>query len=349
MSEIKTGLEYEKKTESSSVLDRIAVTGIKPSGTPHIGNYLGMIRPALELVGSYRTFYFIADNHSLTTSPACEFLRKWSLQAAAAWMALGLDPTRVVFYRQSDVPEIFELQWILACVTSKGLLNRAHAYKAAVEANTLEGRPSHANINAGLFNYPILMAADILLFGAEVVPVGEDQRQHLEIVRDIAGAFNLRYGSFFRMPEALTLETTMTVPGIDGRKMSKSYRNDIPIFADSDEIHRRVMRIVTDSKGPGEPKNPDHCHGFAIYRHFAPPEAVETWRRRHENGGAAYVDIKSELADLLDCRFRKQRRTYHALLEDTRGIERILARGAGVARAAAGPMLKRVRHMVGIG
>lgn len=328
---------------------RIAVTGIKPSGTPHIGNYLGMIQPALKLARSYRAFYFIADHHALTTLPDSTMLRKWTYQVAAAWIALGLDPARVVFYRQSDVPHIFELQWILSCVTSKGLLNRAHAYKTAVEANTVAGRPADADINAGLYHYPVLMAADILLFGAEAVPVGEDQMQHLEITRDIAGAFNYRYGPVFTIPEALTLDETMTVPGIDGRKMSKSYRNAIPIFADPDEARRQVLRIVTDSKTPSEPKNPDQCHVFAIYQHFAPSGAVAAWRKRYEHGGAAYADIKSELADLLERQFGKQRRAYNALLEDTRGLDRILARGAEVARAAAGPMLEKVRRKIGIG
>lgn len=315
---------------------------------PHIGNYFGMIRPALDLVRSFWPFYFIADYHALTALPDPDLLNKWTYQVAAAWMALGLDPARVVFYRQSQVPEIFELQWVLSCVTAKGLLNRAHAYKAAVEANTGEGRPADAAVNAGLYNYPVLMAADILLFGAETVPVGQDQRQHLEITRDIAAAFNTRYGSVFNMPEALTLQTAMTVPGIDGRKMSKSYQNTIEMFADPDQVRRQVMRIVTDSKGPAEPKDPERCHVFAIYRHLASAGSVEQWRKRYEKGGAAYADIKGELADLIERRFGRQRRAYHALLEDTGEIDRILARGASVARAAAGPLLKIVKRRVGM-
>lgn len=308
-----------------------------------------MIRPALELARSYRSFYFIADHHALTMLPDSTMLRKWTYQAAAAWMALGLDPARVVFYRQSDVREIFELQWILSCVTAKGWLNRAHAYKAAVEANTARDRPADADINAGLYHYPVLMAADILLFGADAVPVGQDQQQHLEITRDIAGAFNTRYGKVFRLPEALTLAATMTVPGTDGRKMSKSYQNTIPIFADPDVVRRQVMRIVTDSTAPREPKNPDRCNVFAIYQHFAPPGAVDAWRQRYRKGGAAYADIKSELADLLERRFGRQRRVYHALLEDTKALDRIFARGAAAARAAAKPMLQKVRRHIGIG
>lgn len=329
-------------------MTRIAVTGIKPSGTPHIGNYLGMIRPALELARSHWLFYFIADYHALTTTPDSASLRERVYQIAAAWMALGLDPARVVFYRQSDIPEILELQWILSCVTAKGLLNRAHAYKAAAEANTSQGGMADANITAGLYNYPVLMAADILLFGAEVVPVGEDQKQHIEITRDLASAFNARYGSVFKLPEALTLQAPITVPGIDGRKMSKSYRNTIPIFADRAEVQRQVMRIVTDSKKPQEPKDPSRCNVFAIYRHFAPPEAVDAKRQLYEKGGAAYADIKKELADLLNEYFGPRQEAYAALLEDTRGIDRVLTRGATVARAAAKPMLERVRRNIGV-
>ena len=325
---------------------RIALTGIKPSGAPHIGNYLGMIQPALELVRSYWSFYFIADYHALTTLPDGGLLRERVHKVAATWMALGLDPTRVVFYRQSDVPETFELQWILSCVPAKGLLNRAHAYKAAVEKNMQDGRSADKNIHAGLYHYPVLMAADILLFAAEVVPVGEDQIQHLEITRDIAGAFNTRYGEVFTVPKALTLEGAKTVTGTDGRKMSKSYGNTIPIFADPKSVRRQVMRIVTDSKKPEEPKDPDQCHVFGIYRHFAPPDAASAKRELYEKGGAAYADIKKELADLLVARFAEQRRNYNALLEDTAAIDRILARGAAVARAAAKQMLQKVRRKI---
>ena len=327
---------------------KIALTGIKPTGTPHIGNYLGMIKPALELVQNYRALYFIADYHALTTERDSEELNRQIYEVAATWLALGLDPQKVVFFRQSDIPEVFELTWILACLASKGLLNRAHAYKAAVEENIREERRSDDNINAGLFNYPVLMAADILLFGTHLVPVGQDQKQHVEIARDIAFSFNSCYGKVFGIPEALIQKDVMNVPGVDGRKMSKTYNNTIPIFTDSKVIRRQVMHIVTDSKPPEAPKNPDKCNVFALYRHFAPPEAVEETRLRYLKGGIRYSDIKNELIELLLEKFGENRRTYEDLLKDKRSIEQILKQGAKTARFIANPILTRVRRKIGI-
>jgi len=304
---------------------QIALTGIKPTGTPHIGNYLGMIKPALELVQSYGALYFIAT-----------------------WLALGLDPEKVVFFRQSDVPEVFELTWILACLTSKGLLNRAHAYKAAIDENIRQGKSEDDNINAGLYNYPVLMAADILLFGTHVVPVGQDQKQHVEIVRDVASSFNSQYGKVFTIPEDLIRIDVMSVPGVDGRKMSKTYRNTIPIFADDQVIRRQIMGIVTDSKTPEAPKNPEACNVFSLYRYFAPPKAVEETRRIYLRGGARYSDIKKELIVLLLERFKEGRRTYEVLLRDKLATERILKQGAATARSIAEPILTKVRHKIGI-
>jgi tryptophanyl-tRNA synthetase len=249
---------------------KIALTGIKPTGTPHIGNYLGMIKPALELVQNYRALYFIADYHALTTERNSEELNRQIYEVAATWLALGLDPEKVVFFRQSDIPEVFELTWILACLASKGLLNRAHAYKAAVEENIREERRSDDNINAGLFNYPVLMAADILLFGTHLVPVGQDQKQHVEIARDIAFSFNSCYGKVFGIPEALIQKDVMNVPGVDGRKMSKTYNNTIPIFTDSKVIRRQVMHIVTDSKPPEVPKNPEQVQRLCLVPALCP-------------------------------------------------------------------------------
>jgi tryptophanyl-tRNA synthetase len=216
-------------------------------------------------------------------------------ELAATWLSLGLDPERVVFYRQSDIAEIFEFEWILAYFTAKGLLNRAHAYKAAVEKNLSAGKSADDNINAGLYNYPVLMAADILLFGTDVVPVGLDQRQHLEIVRNIAVSVNAQLGNVLKVPEALIQAEVMTIPGLDERKMSKNYHNTIPIFADPKIIRRQVMRIVTNSKPPEQPKDPDQCNVFAIWRHFAPAEAVEDKRQLYWRGGQAYSDIKQEM------------------------------------------------------
>ncbi len=327
---------------------KIALTGIKPTGTPHIGNYLGMIKPALELVQHYRAFYFIADYHALTTQRDPEMLNRQIFELAAMWLALGLDPEKVVFFRQSDVPEVFELTWILSCLTAKGLLNRAHAYKAAADENIRQGRSEDDNINAGLYNYPVLMAADILLFGTHVVPVGQDQKQHVEIVRDVASSFNSQYGKVFTIPEALIRKDVMSVPGVDGRKMSKTYRNTIPIFADDQVIRRQVMGVITDSKPPEAPKNPEACNVFSLYRYFAPSEAVEKTRMVYLKGGARYSDIKKELIELLLEKFKEGRRAYDVLLRDKPGIDRILKQGAATARNIAKPLLSKVRQKIGI-
>lgn len=326
----------------------IALTGIKPTGIPHIGNYLGMIKPALELAQTYRALYFIADYHAFTTERDPKNIHRQIYEVAATWLALGLDPEKVVFFRQSDVPEVFELAWILACLTSKGLLNRAHAYKAAVEDNIRQGRSEDTNISAGLFNYPILMAADILLFGTHWVPVGQDQKQHVEIARDIASGFNSHYGKVFKIPEALIRKDVKNVPGIDGRKMSKTYKNTIPIFADSKVTHQQIMRIITDSKPPEAPKDPEACILFTLYRHFAPSEAANLTRIRYLKGGIRYSDIKKELIKLLLEKFGENRKTYENLVKDKRIIEQILKRGAGTARLIAKPILSEVRRKIGI-
>jgi len=327
---------------------KIALTGIKPTGTPHLGNYLGMIKPALELTRSFQALYFIADYHALTTTRDRNQLNNWVYEVAATWLALGLDPERVVFYRQSDIREIFEFAWILACFTSKGLLNRAHAYKASVEENLSAGKGADDNLNMGLYNYPVLMAADILLFGTDVVPVGLDQRQHLEIVRDIAVRVNARLGKVLKVPQALIQEQVMTISGLDGRKMSKNYRNTIPIFADPKTIRRQVMRIETDSKHPDEPKNPDKCNVFAIWRHFAPPDAVENKRQLYGRGGLVYSDMKQELCELLLTKFGADHQVYKNYLKNTSAIDRILKRGAKKARTIAEPVLAKIRRKIGI-
>jgi tryptophanyl-tRNA synthetase len=307
-----------------------------------------MIKPALELVQSYRALYFIADYHALTTERDPEKLNHQIYEVAATWLALGLDPEKVVFFRQSYVPEVFELTWILACLTSKGLLNLAHAYKVAVDENIRQGRSENDNINAGLYNYPVLMAADILLFGTHVVPVGQDQKQHLDIVRDVASSFNSQYGKVFKIPEALIRKDVMRVSGVDGRKMSKTYRNTIPIFADDKVIRRQVMGIITDSKPPEAPKNPEACNVFSLYQHFAPPKAVEETRMIYLKGGARYSDIKKELIELLLERFKEGRRTYEVLLRDKPAIERILKQGAAAARSIAEPIMTKVRRKIGV-
>jgi len=327
---------------------KIALSGIKPTGTLHIGNYLGMIKPAFDLIQHYETLYFVADYHALTTLKDKDTLNLFVYDVAATLLALGLDPQKVIFFRQSEIPEIFEFTWILNCFTAKGLLNRAHAYKAAVDENLRAGKQPDADINAGLYSYPVLMAADILLYGSQFVPVGQDQRQHVEIARDIAIALNSACGEILTVPEALIQETVMTIPGIDGRKMSKNYNNTIPIFADDKALLKQVMRIVTDSKRPEDPKNPDECNVFNIFKYFAPPPAVASRRNAYLRGGLAYSEIKQELYERLVEFFGPRRETYRQLLADKNQLDRILSEGAGKARAMAAPVLYRVRRAVGI-
>ena len=253
----------------------ISLTGIKPTGNPHIGNYFGMYKPAIALTEKYLGLYFVADLHALTTTPDRKELQHLIYEVAAGWLALGLDPDNSVFFRQSDVPEIPECAWMLSCLTSKGLMNRAHAYKAAVDKNLEAERDPDDGINMGLFNYPVLMAADILLYGSDVVPVGPDQKQHIEITRDIAENFNRTYGKTLKLPDGLYTKDLVDVPGIDGRKMSKSYGNTITIFADDKTMRKQVMRIVTDSRTPEEPKDHEGDNLFQIFQLFATPERTE--------------------------------------------------------------------------
>ena len=274
------------------------ITGIKPTGRPHLGNYLGMIRPALELARSGGALFFVADYHALTITPPAEEVRERVLDLAATLIAFGLDTERNILYRQSDLPELCELTWILGCATPKGLLNRAHAYKAAVQDNLAHGRDPDQGVGAGLFSYPVLMAADILAHRAEAVPVGRDQRQHVEIARDVAESFNRIYGPVLVVPEAVVDERVMTVPGLDGRKMSKSYGNQIPLSAGPDEIRRLVSRIVTDSRPPSEPKEPDTI--LALYRVVAAEADARDLEHRYRAGGVGYAEAKAMLADAIE-------------------------------------------------
>ncbi len=329
-------------------MKQIALTGIKPTGQPHIGNYLGMIKPALELAENYQALYFIADYHALTTVKNKKELQDLTYQVTATWLALGLDPDEVIFFRQSDIPEVFELAWVLACFTAKGLLNRAHAYKTIVDDNIAAGREEDKGINTGLYTYPVLMAADILLYGSHVVPVGLDQKQHLEITRDVAMLFNKTYRDVLVVPEAVIREDVMTITGLDGRKMSKSYNNVIPIFAPANQIEKQVKRIVTDSKRPEEPKDPDECNIFAIYRHFADADAIETLERIYREGGLAYGYMKNELFRLLEDTFLEERVIYNGLMENRDVLDNVLKEGAEKARAIAVPIMKKVRKAVGV-
>jgi tryptophanyl-tRNA synthetase len=325
------------------------LTGITTSGAPHLGNYAGAIRPAVaaSLKADVQSFYFLADYHALIKVQDPARVQQSTLEIAAAWLACGLDPDKVWFYRQSDIPEIPELTWLLTCVAGKGLLNRAHAYKAAVDKNTAEGDDEDAGINAGLFMYPVLMAADILLFGAHKVPVGRDQVQHIEMARDFGARFNHIYGEHFTLPEAAIEESVATLPGTDGRKMSKSYDNTIALFADSATLKKQIMSLVTDSKVPGEPKDTEGSALFQLYQAFATPEQTVAMRKAFAEG-IAWGDAKQQLFAVIDAEIAPMRARYDALINDPARIEDILQAGAAKARAIATPLLKDLRFAVGL-
>jgi tryptophanyl-tRNA synthetase len=326
----------------------ISITGTRPTGTPHLGNYLAMYRPALALAREHESLCFVADLHALIDVRDPEVLRARTREIAAVWLACGLDPERTVLYRQSDVPAICEIVWLVSCVTAKGVLNRGHAYKAMVDANRLGGRDADAGVSAGLFGYPLLMAADILAMEADLVPVGHDQRQHVEAAREIARAFNGAYGQVLREPSALVDDRVMTVPGLDGRKMSKSYGNVIPLMAEPDELRRCVMRIVTDSRRPEEPKDPESDTVFSLYREFAADGDVAAMRDRYLAGGVGYAEAKEALFAAIDERMREPRARYRELMADPAQIERVLAAGGASASSRAAATLGRMRDAVGL-
>lgn len=341
----------DDETEVRSLDHNIALTGIKPTGLPHLGNWVGAIRPAITLSRDpdKRGFYFIADYHALTGLKNPKELHAYTNQVAAAWIALGLDPERVVFYRQSDVPEVFELSWILACFAPKGLMNRAHAYKAQVQKNQEAGEDDgDAGVNMGLYTYPILMAADILIMNSQWVPVGRDQQQHVEISRDLAHYFNHQYQQdLFNMPDALIDEAGAVIPGLDGRKMSKSYANTIPIFASPDALRKLVFRIATDSSRPGEPKDTDASTIFQLYRSLATPEQTEALKREYLNG-IAWKDAKEALYLLMEATLATPRQRFQELMEDTDTLDRLFHTGQEQARAIAQKTMARVRKTIGI-
>jgi tryptophanyl-tRNA synthetase len=326
------------------------LTGIKPTGTPHIGNLLGMFRPALALADQgLEAMYFIADLHALTTVHDANELRQLTYEVAASWLALGLDPERTLFYRQSDIPEIFELTWILSCFTSKGWMNKAHAYKAIVADREAKGETDvDAGINMGIYSYPILMAADILVFDIDLVPVGKDQVQHVEIARDIAQRINSVYGQdVLRLPKAKIDDNTAVVPGVDGRKMSKSYGNQIPLFASPKQLKKVVNSIVTDSLPPEAPKNPETSTIFAIYKALATPEETAAFAERY-GAGIGWGDAKKTLIDRIEAEVGDARTRYDALMADPATIDGLLAQGAAKARKTARATLDRVRSAIGI-
>ena len=328
----------------------ILLTGISTTGTPHLGNYVGAIRPAIEASRNPHAtaFYFLADYHSIIKCQDPARVNRSSLEVAATWIALGLDTDRSIFYRQSDIPEIMELTWILSCMTAKGLMNRAHAYKAAVADNETEG--SHdpdKGISMGLFCYPVLMAADILMFKANRVPVGKDQVQHLEMARDIAARFNHHYGEHFVLPEAEVNQRSAVLAGLDGRKMSKSYNNTIPLFIPEKALRKLIMKITTNSLPPEAPKDPDTCTLFQIYQAFASTEETADLRRRYA-AGIGWGEMKQLLFTYLNDHLAEPRRRYEALLADSGHVERLLIQGAEKARAHSRPLLQAVRRAVGI-
>jgi len=328
---------------------RTVLTGITTTGTPHLGNYVGAIKPCIQASHDedVQSYYFLADYHALVKNQDPERMQKSSLEIAATWLALGLDTQHAVFYRQSDVPEILELTWILTCSTAKGLMNRAHAYKAAVQENIDAGEDPDFAITMGLFSYPVLMAADILMFNSTHVPVGKDQVQHLEMARDIAQRFNHHYGEIFALPEAVVDEHVAVLPGKDGRKMSKSYNNTIPLWLPEKQLRKAIMRIVTNSLEPGEPKDPDDSALYSIYAAFAGAEQRAEMRKAYLDG-ISWGEAKQQTFELINSELLQGRERYEALVAEPTRIEETLLEGAAKARAWATPFLARIRDAVGI-
>ena len=317
------------------------LSGIQPSGRLHIGNYFGAMRQHLRMQAEHECFYFIADYHALTSNPASQAVAEYTLGVAMDYMALGLDTEKTVFWRQSDMPEVTELTWLLSCITPMGLLQKCVSYKDKIAQGL---SPNH-----GLFAYPVLQAADILIFKSDLVPVGADQKQHIEVTRDIAMRFNNAYGEVFKIPEDYIIESVAVVPGIDGRKMSKSYGNTIEIFEPEKSIKSKVMKIVTDSTPVEAPKNPDTCNVYALLKLFASPEELAEWDRRYRAGGMGYGEAKKRLAELIIEYFRPYRQKRAELENNPALVDAMLKRGAERARAVAGPTLVAARKAVGLG
>jgi len=328
----------------------IWLTGITTTGTPHIGNYVGAIRPgvAASREAEKRNFYFLADLHALVKNQNPDEIQRSTLEIAASWLALGLDTENAVFYRQSDIPEIPELTWVLSSMTAKGLMNRAHAYKAAVAANEEAGnKDPDKGITMALFSYPVLMAADILLFKAHKVPVGRDQKQHVEMARDIAGRFNHHYGELFTLPEPVIDDNTAVLSGLDGRKMSKSYGNTIPLFLPEKKLRKLIMKIKTNSLEPGEPKDTEDSTLFDIYRAFATPADTADVARRYADG-IAWGEMKQLLFEYINDHLGAARTEYDRLIADPAHVESVLVAGAERARALSAPFMADIRRAVGI-
>ena len=335
-------------TNTSNQRTRV-LTGITTTGTPHLGNYVGAIRPTVQasLNSATQGFYFLADYHALIKCDEPARIQRSTLEIAASWIAAGLDPDRVMFYRQSDIPEIPELTWFLTCVTGKGVLNRAHAYKASVDKNNAAGNDPDADVSAGLFMYPVLMGADILMFKAHKVPVGRDQIQHIEMARDMASSFNHLYGEHLVLPEAVIEESVALLPGLDGRKMSKSYDNTIPLFSSSAQLKKLISGIVTDSRAPGEAKDIEGSALFQIYQAFASAEETAALAKAYADG-IGWGDAKQILFERIDREVAPMRAQYEELINNPAKVDTILLKGASKARELATPFIQELRHAVGL-
>lgn len=330
---------------------KVLLTGIKPTGVPHLGNYFGAIKPALTMVSddSYDARLFIADYHSINTIRDPEVLRQYVYEVAATWLSCGLDPEKVLLYKQSSVPETLELNIILNAFTAKGLMNRAHAYKAAVDKNKEKGKPDDHAINMGLYTYPILMAADILLFDANVVPVGKDQVQHVEMACDIAQAINHNYGKdLLTIPEYIFDDNTKTVVGMDGRKMSKSYGNSVELFLAEKKLKKTLNKIVTNSQEVEEPKDPETCNVFAMYKLFATKEQQDALAERYRAGGMGWGHAKAELFEVVNAELKPIRDKYNDLMANKDYIDEVLKKGALQAREIAAKKVSILRSAIGI-
>jgi tryptophanyl-tRNA synthetase len=333
-------------TDSNNTARTRVLTGITTTGTPHLGNYVGAIRPTVQasLNPATQGFYFLADYHALIKCDEPARIQRSTLEIAASWIAAGLDPERVMFYRQSDIPEIPELTWFLTCVTGKGVLNRAHAYKASVDKNNAAGNDPDADVSAGLFMYPVLMGADILMYK---VPVGRDQIQHIEMARDMASSFNHLYGEHLVLPEAVVEESVALLPGLDGRKMSKSYDNTIPLFSSSAQLKKLISGIVTDSRAPGEAKDTEGSALFQIYQAFASAQETSTLAKAYADG-IGWGDAKQILFERIDREVAPMRAQYEELISNPAKVDAILLKGAAKARELATPLIKELRHAVGL-
>jgi tryptophanyl-tRNA synthetase len=324
--------------------NKIVLTGIKPTGMPHFGNYIGAFKQTIELSKSNKTFMFIADLHALNSVHDPKVIRDYTYQAAAFMIAMGTDLNNTVLFRQSDIPEIYQLNTLLMNLTPKGLMNRAHSYKAMMDKNAEAGQDIDAGVNMGLYTYPILMSADILLYNSDIVPVGADQKQHVEFARDIAGYFNHTYKPLFKLPEPLIRQDAGLVPGLDGRKMSKSYDNTISLLAPEAELKKKIMRIITDSKTPDEAKNPDESTIFLLHKHFATESESAEFAEMFRRGDMGYGTAKQILFDKVNSVLAEPRKKYEHLIANTDEIEKILQQGAEKAREVASKKIEEIKR-----